>query len=113
MENIIQQYLESILTEAGLDGMPEGFKQEYFEKLEEEITKRLGVVALRAMDDQTLDQFDALISEHPELPAEKVISFYQEHIPNFIDKVQNALMDFKTEFVNRAKAMSDSASSSQ
>ena len=108
MEELIQKYISQIMDDAKLSDMPEDFKADYIEKLQTEIERRLGITALKSMDESAVKKFNELITEDPNLPPEKIAEFYQEHIPNFSEVMNKTLEDFKQEFIKKAQSLSSS-----
>jgi hypothetical protein len=103
VEDLIQQFVEGLIKEAGLEKMPESFKKEYNEKLGLEAQKRIGAVALKELSAEAMDKFGELIEKDPS--PKKLEEFFKQNIPDYETKVQNALQEFANEFIESAKQL--------
>lgn len=103
-QDIIQQFLEQMLDEAGLGQMPESFKKNYLVKLKQELNQRIGRDAVALLSKEDLEAFNELV-EDPKLVPEQVLEFFNSHLENFPEFMQEVLADFKKEFVEQAAAL--------
>lgn len=102
MEDIIQNFVLDLLKQAGLDNMPEDFKQEYIEKLAIEAERRLGVMAMEALDANGLQEFENFMNTHEAPKTEDFLEFFNSYIPDFTAKTSKTLQDFAQEFLSSA-----------
>lgn len=105
-EDLIQQFVEGLIKEAGLENMPERFKNEYNEKLGLEAQKRIGAAAIKELDEKALDEFSKLAEK--DATPEKIEEFFKNNIPDFEAKIQAALQEFAVEFIESAKQLKES-----
>lgn len=98
VEDVIREFVESLFEEAGLNSLPEAFRQEYVEKVAVQAQQRLGMVALRELDSAGLEQFAELVDAE-NVDQTKVLRFFESHVPDFQNKMKRALQDFATEFL--------------
>jgi len=100
VEDIIQNFVLDLLKQAGIDNMPEEFKQEYAEKLAVEAERRLGVIAMEELDAKGLEEFEAFMATHDAPKSEDFLEFFNSHISDFNEKASRALHDFAQEFLS-------------
>lgn len=105
-EQIINNFIDSMLEEAGLAGMPDDFKKDYAEKIRLEIEQDLGRAAVHVLKKEDLKDFRKLIQK-PDFTADELMQFFNEHIPDFPSFLQKELSKFKQEFVEQAKKMEE------
>jgi hypothetical protein len=102
-EDLIQQFVDGLIKEAGLEKMPESFKTEYNEKLGLEAQKRIGAVALKELSPEAMDEFGKLVEKDPD--QKKLEEFFKNNIPDYEAKIQAALKEFAAEFIESAKQL--------
>ncbi len=102
-ENLISQFVERLIQDAGLDNVPENFRAEYTEKIGAEVQKRIGLIAVKEMGPETLDEFAALLEKDPK--PEEMNKFFASRIPDLDKKVSEALREFSEEFLAGAEKL--------
>lgn len=102
-EDLIQQFVEGLIKEAGLEKMPESFKKEYYEKLGLEVQRRIGAIAIKELTAEAMDEFTKLVEKNPS-PA-KLEEFFKNNISDYEAKIQAALQEFAAEFIASAKQL--------
>ncbi|MDP2586608.1 MAG: DUF5663 domain-containing protein [Candidatus Komeilibacteria bacterium] len=102
MNNIMDQYVNQIMQQAGIANLPEDFKKDYVAKLSAEAQRRLGIMAMGEMDEQGLKDFEQLMEENKEQNPQALMEFFKARIPDFENKVTVALKQFAEEFVDGA-----------
>jgi uncharacterized protein YdiU (UPF0061 family) len=96
-KNLISQFIENMLKEAGFSEMPEKFKEEYAAKLTLEAQTRLGAMAMKELDEKSLVEYMKMMEKQaPDL--DKLQEFFQARIPDFEAKIIKVLEDFALEF---------------
>jgi len=99
MENIIENFIQEMIKKAGIDNMPEEFKKEYVEKLGVEVQQRLGIMALKELDEKGIKEFEVLMSGDKEPTPQQLTDFFKAKIENFEDKLADTLKKFAEEFI--------------
>jgi hypothetical protein len=99
MEDVIQNFVEELVKKAGIDSMPEDFKQEQLANLKIQVEQRLGMMAISELDEAGITAFEEFMAKN-EAPDPKVMmEFFNTHIGDFEAKVQDTLTKFGQEFV--------------
>jgi len=94
-------FIDKLMAEAGLDNLPEDYRQEYENKLRQQVDQRIGLIAMGALDEQGMKDFEKLADSRPDSQALK--DFFAKKIPNFGEKVRIGLAEFAQEFIAAAK----------
>ena len=106
MHNIMEQYVNQIMQQAGLANLPDNdFKRDYLEKLNAEAQRRLGLMALSEMDEAGIKDFEKLMQENKSPNPEELIEFFKARVPDFETKVTAALKQFAEEFISGAEKL--------
>ena len=94
-------FIDKLMAEAGLDNLPEDYRQEYENKLRQQVDHRIGLIAMGALDEQGMKDFEKLADSRPDSQALK--DFFAKKITNFGEKVRIGLAEFAQEFIDAAK----------
>jgi len=103
-ENHIKKFVDQIIKESGLDKMPEDFLNEYSEKLTMEAQKRLGLVAIKDLNEKQIKEFTK-ITNKKEQDSKIINDFLIANVDDFEKKMTIALQDFGKEVINSAKKL--------
>lgn len=103
--SFIRLFVQEILTEAGLDDLPQEFKSDYVHKLSYELRRRIGIHAVNALDQKSFDEFQNLIKDNPTQDLFNVIDFFKEKLVNFNDLVAHTLYEFRLEILSHANEL--------
>ena len=103
-EDYMQKFIQQIIKESGLDKMPKDFLEEYTEKLKMEAQKRLGLVAIKELNEKQVKKFTE-ITEKKEQDPKEINDFLIANINNFEEKMTVALRDFGREVMESAKKL--------
>lgn len=101
-EDYIQKFIYQIIKEAGLDKMPKDFLDEYTDKLAMEAQKRLGLAAIKELNEQKIREFSKIKESRD---AKAINEFLSANIENFEDKMTMALQGFSQEVIASAKKL--------
>lgn len=104
-ENIILKTINEALVKAGIDKMPEDFKQQYTAKLVQEAQQRLGIMALGELDEKGVKEYEELSSGEKDPTPEEMMDFFNTHIPDFQAKVKQTLDKFAQEIIDSAERL--------
>ena len=93
----IGAFCDQLLILSGLNELPEDFKQTYLTQLRQEVIRRIGLIALAHLDNETVER---LIMELRDPKKNKsILAKIKEKIQNFDDKMASALDEFANTFV--------------
>lgn len=101
--NHIEQFITQVIKEAGLDKMPKDFLDEYAQKLSEEAKKRLGIAAMKELNENEVEQLNKIMGKTGS--EDKVNDFLASRIENFEEKMVVALEKFGREVIEKAKSL--------
>ena len=99
MEDVIGKFVSELLQKAGIDKMPEDFKQEYTAKIAAEVQHRLGLMALAELDEEAVKEFTKFNSAKKAPGSKELLEFFSAKIPDFQNKVEQTLAVFAKEFL--------------
>ena len=97
----IQSFVDQLYSAAGLDKLPSDLRAEYAERIGVEVNRRIGLSMMQALDEKGLDSFNKLMDKEDVDPAE-AMAFFQEHVPDFQDRMKKVFEEFTKEFVSAA-----------
>ena len=102
-------FIKNLLLTTGLVKEREEFDENYVNELAGEAEKRLAIVALDELGKEKLAEYGKLVAESNGDP-EVTGKFFQENIPNFSEKMEEALKTFTNNFIERTKKIKESFS---
>lgn len=106
--DFVSQYSQKLITDAGLATLPQEYLEEYQTRLEDQIVRRMGIVAMENLDDKGIDAYREIIEESggdlSKINRDHIASFWRKYIPNFEPVMLKGLEDFAQEFLSAAKA---------
>lgn len=105
MTDTIQQFIEAMLKKAGLTSVSEDFKNEYVAKLSAEAQRRLGIMALAALDEKAIKDFEKLTVQKEAPKQKELLAFFESRISDFPKKVSETLKQFAEEFIQGAERL--------
>ncbi len=98
--DLISTFVTELLKKAGLDDVPRDFYDEYSQKIGVEAQKRLGMIAIRELTPDAVDEFGKLMTN--EADPKTLAEFFKKNIPDYEKKVEEALKEFADEFLASA-----------
>ncbi|MBU4601138.1 DUF5663 domain-containing protein [Candidatus Parcubacteria bacterium] len=101
-ENYMEKFINQIIKEAGIDKMPKDFVDEYADKLTTEAQKRLGLAAIKELDEGKIKEFNKIEESHD---AKAINEFLSANIENFEEKMTVALNEFGKKVIESAKKL--------
>ena len=102
-KDFYQQYIEQLLSKAGLIDEGEEVDKEYAGKLGEELKKRVGLMIMDALPKDKLEAYTELV--HKTLSSDEIFSFLKENINDFEAKRVKVIEDFAVNFLERTTKM--------
>lgn len=104
MQNYLQKFVEEIIKEAGLDGMPSDFLSEYTAKLAEETQKRLGLVSMAELSPKEVEELSGIMEKTKNDPA-AINDYLVSRVDNYEEKMVKALKEFGEEVIASARKL--------
>jgi len=95
--DLITTFVAELLKKSGLEDVPKSFYDEYSQKIGMEAQKRLGMIAMRELTPEAVDEFGKLMSN--EADSKTLAEFFKKNIPDYEKKVEEALKEFADEFL--------------
>lgn len=95
--DLISTFVAELLKKADLHDVPPDFYEEYSQKIGMEAQKRLGMIAMRELTPEAVDEFGKLITN--EADPKTLAEFFKKNIPDYEKKVEEALKEFADEFL--------------
>lgn len=95
--DIISKFVTELLKKAGFDDVPRDFYDEYSQKIGVEAQKRLGMIAMRELTPDAVDEFGKLMTD--EADPKTLAEFFKKNIPDYEKKVEEAFKEFADEFL--------------
>jgi len=102
MTDTIQQFVQELITSAGLEQAPEDIRKACAERLAITVHQKLGVMALKELNEQDLNNFEKLIDQDNAPESKAAWEFFNKRIPNFQKKVEATLQQLAQEFIQAA-----------
>lgn len=100
--NPMLDYVDKMIDQAGLTDLPEDVRKNYRVKLAEEATKRIGIMAMRELNESNVAAFTQLVEKNPS-DFDAIMDFFSKNIPEFEQKMSSALADFANEFIEGSR----------
>ncbi|TSC53114.1 MAG: Uncharacterized protein LiPW39_437 [Parcubacteria group bacterium LiPW_39] len=98
-----QDFLQkNLITELGLEDLPEGKKEELILKIGALIQQNILLRILSELGEKDKDEFDKVLAEENN---EKTLAFLQSKISNFDELVKEEIAKFKEEAMKRMQAV--------
>lgn len=102
---IINAFVAELIKKAGLEAVPAGFYNEYFDRIGVEVQKRLGLTVMKELTPEAAEEF-AKITEAGAGQTE-YIEFFKKNIPDYEKKIEAALKEFADEFLSSAAKLEE------
>ncbi|OGF22395.1 hypothetical protein A2Y83_04590 [Candidatus Falkowbacteria bacterium RBG_13_39_14] len=103
-EELLLKFIDAVIEKSGLK-LPEDFRIEYREMLLGELEKRIWLIMVDELGAQDVKEFMGTIGGMEDIDdmkdeeKMKMIGFFRDRIPNFEEKVLNAMDKFGDGFV--------------
>ena len=96
---------EDFIKKAGLDNMPEEIRMEYVEKIGAEIQRRIGLIAMDELDNESAKELSVMLEKDPKMSQKSMTNFFKEKIENFDEKIKTRLEDFLKEYLDKMQSL--------
>ncbi len=91
----LEEYILGVLSQNGLDKLPEELQKFYLPQLMVEAEYRLGLALMPKLNEAQVDEFMSLVEK--EADGKEMMNFWEEAVPNFQDLVKETLLKFSEE----------------
>lgn len=98
----IDQFIDALLKEAKLDILPDDYKEQYRERLFDQIVSRIGIIAMQNLDEAGAAEFAKLMESGVKPNSEEAQNFFVQKIPDFGEKIRQGMVDFGRQFIAAA-----------
>ena len=102
-QDAIDQFIDTLLREAKLDILPEDYKKQYRERLYDQIVSRVGLIAMKNLDDQGVKEFGQMLQDGLKPDSDEAREFFVQKIPDFEEKIRLGMVEFAEQFIGAAK----------
>ena len=93
------------MKNAGFDLIPEEEKEGYINSIIMQIAERIGIVVMKELPDDSVDEYMKLASSGTKEDMEKVQALLESKIENWQKKFEDALKAFADEFLATAESI--------
>ena len=94
-KNPIKIFVEELIKEANIV-LPEEEMEVYKTKIEDQLTRRIGLASLNWLDAQGLDDYEKMIDKNPS--PEQVQDFFTSRVENYQAKIGEVFEEFSRDF---------------
>ena len=100
--DFVSRFAQKLIEESAMVSLPAEYLEDYQSKLEAQIIRRMGIIALENLNEAGLKEYDALLVEAKgdilKLDQEKVAALWEKYIPNFQELMQKGMEQFAKEY---------------
>lgn len=104
-------YIDQLFRDAGLDKLPESFRDEYGQRLALEAQRRIGVVVMTGLAPEVANKFLKLTESGAGQTV--VAEFLKKNVPDYEQKTAMALEEFRQEFLKSAQSLEDNVAATK
>lgn len=101
-QQLIQQIITDTVTKAGFADLPAQFQQEYRDKLELALYKKVGAAINSTLSEEQVQELGKFLQKNPNPSNEQLFDFYNSKIADLPEKIAAALQSFQRDFLNMA-----------
>lgn len=96
---LIKQFVQETVQLAGFGDLPAEFRQQYQEKMEIALLKKIGVALNNLLTDPQVVALGQFLEKNSNPKPEELMAFYQERIVDLPGKITNIMRDFQLDFL--------------
>lgn len=96
--NYIQKIIDQIITKANLGGLPAEEEKAFRAKLEAQITRRLGLIIMKNLDEKGLKEYEKISKVGEPKPAE-LEKLLKKYIPDYKEKLKSGMAEMIEEII--------------
>lgn len=101
-QQLIQQIITDTANKAGFGDLPADFQQEYRDKLELALYKKVGTALNNTLSEEQVEELGKWLQKNPNPTNEQLFDFYNSKIADLPEKIGAALKTFQADFLNMA-----------
>lgn len=101
-QQLIQQIIDDTVTKAGFGDLPAQFQQEYRDKLELALYKKVGTAINNTLSEEQVQELGKFLQKNPNPSNEQLFDFYNSKIADLPERIAEALKSFQRDFLNMA-----------
>lgn len=103
MNNLTTGFVAELMKQAKFDALPDDARANYEERLSAEVERRIGIIIMSALDEQSQGEFVAMMEKSTKPDPAALERFFKERIPNLEQRIQDGLTEFVREFLRAAQ----------
>lgn len=104
--NNLNNFAKDLVLQAGYDDVPDQYREDYSRRLARKMVRRLSICLLDGVDFETIKKIEEELEEK-QLSTDEGLAVFSKYIPDF-DKKKNAILDeFRQEYLDFAKTLSN------
>ncbi|MBI3963394.1 MAG: hypothetical protein HY341_00175 [Candidatus Kerfeldbacteria bacterium] len=110
-ENSIESFVDTLMQQAGFDRLPEQYRTDYRTKLQLEVERRIGIIAMSALPKKDLSELSQKLASPRKMTSDQLQQFFAARIEGFPEKMAQGLKEFADEFLASVRKRSAAPSS--
>ena len=100
----IDQFVDNLLKQAGMNNLPEDYQEVYKEKVKEQINRRISLMLMENLNDKSAKEISDLFSRPESLDLAQSQEIFAKYVPGLEEKVAAEMLAFAEDFVKAAKS---------
>lgn len=102
-QEAIEQFVDQLIKDAGLDAMDPNFLSDYKEQLIMTLMQRVGLEVLNRLNDREREEAVSFMETNP--TREEIDEFYRKGIPHLEELTKNLMEGFRTDFLKKSQTL--------
>lgn len=102
MDQRLNKYLESIITQAHGSNVPEALREKMIRDLAIQLENKLAAALVDQLPPADQAAYSNLVAEQP--TNESVMAFFEQHLANTAEIVQGVLANFERDYISYMKS---------
>lgn len=98
----IQKLVDEIMKAGNLGGLPEAEEMAFRQSMEEQITRRLGLIIMQNLDEKGVEEYTKIMESEPIPSPETMKKFLEQHLPDYEEKIKQGMDIFLKEVLAAA-----------
>ncbi|MDP3970518.1 MAG: hypothetical protein Q8P90_02360 [bacterium] len=99
----MSNFVDNLITEAGLTGIPDDFLEIYKANLMAQVQRRIGIIAIGELNDEKKAEYVTRFIEENDVDPMEMQKYLVENVSDFENKLQIGLQELASEFISAAK----------
>ena len=101
----IKKIIDQIILYSDLSGMKKKDEDVFRSKMEEYITRQLGILAVNSLSDKDLKEYEKILSADKAPSQAKLQKFFLEKVPDFDEVIKKGMGIFLQDVMRGARAV--------